>query len=90
MPHKSEIGSPSDVPGLYVITIEGVLDPDWSDRVNGLQISHVSESSVPRTRLTGWLADQSALHGVLATLNGLMLPIVSLERVRVATDQVRT
>lgn len=71
-----------DTPGLYVIIVEGILDPDWSERLSGMQISPVPGSALPRTRLTGWLRDQGSLHGVLSTLNSLALTIVTLERVR--------
>lgn len=86
MSHLAGLGGYVDTPGLYVITIDGFLDPDWSDRVHSLQITHATGEGGPQTVLTGWLVDQGALHGVLATLNGLALPIVSLERIRTAND----
>jgi hypothetical protein len=73
-----------DVPGLYVITVEGMLDAGWSARFGEMQILHIQGLPTPRTQLTGWLQDQGALHGILATLNGLAMPILSLERVRTA------
>jgi hypothetical protein len=76
-----------DAPGLYIITVEGTLDPDWADRVSGMQILPDAVSAVPQTRLTGWLRDQGALHGVLSILNSLALPLVSLERVRSERDE---
>jgi hypothetical protein len=82
MPDPRHFAGHTDTPGLYVITVEGALDPDWSERLSGMQISPVPGTVVPRTRLTGWLRDQGSLHGVLSTLNSLALPIVTLERVR--------
>lgn len=82
MPNQRHLAGHNDAPGLYVITVEGLLDPDWSERISGMQISPVPGSEVPQTRLTGWLQDQGSLHGVLSTLNSLAMPIVNLERVR--------
>lgn len=82
MPNQWHPAGPGDTPGLYVITIEGALDPDWSERLSGMQISPMPGSVIPQTRLTGWLLDQGSLHGVLSTLNSLSMPIVTLERVR--------
>lgn len=77
-----------DVPGLYVITVEGHLDTEWSARLGEMQILPLHGTPTPRTQLTGWLQDQGALHGILATLSGLAIPIVSLERVRTAGPSV--
>jgi hypothetical protein len=82
MSSQRPLAGSSDKPGLYVITVEGMLDPDWSDRLNGMQVSPVPGCGVPQTRLTGWLLDQGSLHGVLSTLNSLSMPILTLERVR--------
>jgi hypothetical protein len=86
MANQRHLAGHNDTPGLYVITVDGTLDPDWSDRVSGMQISPVSGSDVPQTRLTGWLVDQGSLHGVLSILNSLAMPLVALERVRSGRD----
>lgn len=84
MPARGQHVPAGEDSGLYVITVEGVLDPSWSSRFGEMQILPLPGDSSPQTRLTGWLQDQGALHGVLSTLNGLSLPIVTLERVRTA------
>ena len=71
---------------LYVITVDGELDPDWSPRLGGLQITTMQSNGLPISHLTGWLEDQSALHGVLTALHGLSLPLLSVERVRTGQD----
>ena len=71
---------PTDQPAVYRIRIEGRLDPSWSDRMAGMAIEADEEEAAPVTVLTGELADQSALHGVLNSLLELHLSILSTER----------
>ena len=62
---------------MYVsIRIKGHLDPSWQEWLEGLQIMHEADGS---SRLFGPLQDQSALHGVLATIGRLSLTLLSLE-----------
>jgi hypothetical protein len=63
---------------LHEIRVQGHLDARWADWLEGLTLTH---ESVGTTTLTGPLADQSALHGVLNRLRDLALPIVSVRRV---------
>jgi hypothetical protein len=65
----------------YQIHVEGVLDPNWSDCLAGLAISVREQPSQPTiTVLTGPLADQAALQGVLDTLFMLKMPLLMVER----------
>jgi hypothetical protein len=65
----------------YQIHVEGVLDPQWSDSLAGLAISVREQSAQsPVTVLTGPLADQAALQGVLDTLFMLNMPLLMVER----------
>jgi hypothetical protein len=64
-----------DQPAVYRITVQGELDQDWSDWLDGLAI-HVEEGL---TTLLGTVSDQPALHGLLAKLRDLGLPLVSVE-----------
>ena len=60
--------------------MQGSLDPSWSDRLGGMDIeSRESDSGAVRTILTGRLADQAALSGVLNALYGLRLPVLSAD-----------
>jgi hypothetical protein len=56
------------------ITIKGRIDPQWSEWFEDLTITHVDENTV----LTGAVADQAALYGLLAKLRDLGLPLVSV------------
>jgi hypothetical protein len=65
----------------YRIVIEGTLSSDWSDRLAGLAVTTTRpESRPPRTILEGRIHDQTELNGVIATLYGLHLPILMVEK----------
>ncbi|MEO1447531.1 MAG: hypothetical protein AAFV46_15110, partial [Cyanobacteria bacterium J06635_11] len=66
---------PSD---LYEIYLKGHLNTKWTDWFDGLTISLEDNGY---TRLTGHIVDQSALHGLLAKIRDLGLPLISLMRV---------
>jgi hypothetical protein len=63
---------------LHEIRVQGHLDDHWADWLEGLAFTHEGDGT---TTLTGPLADQAALHGVLNKLRDLALPIVSVQRV---------
>ena len=63
---------------LHEIRVEGHLDERWADWLEGLTFAHETDGT---TTLTGPLADQAALHGVLNRIRDLALPIVSFRRV---------
>ena len=65
-------------PMRYEIRIEGLLDDRWSEWFDGLQISGQPSSEV--TVIAGEVADQAALHGLLAKIRDFGLPLISLRR----------
>jgi hypothetical protein len=67
-------------PAMYQIRILGNLDKNWSDYCGGMKIEQVSDPKrYAITILTGRLADQSALIGVLNSLHDIGCPILSVE-----------
>ena len=60
------------------IRIKGQIDEHWSDWFEGLTLTHTDQGE---TLLTGEVADQAALYGLLAKLRDLGLPLVSVEPV---------
>jgi hypothetical protein len=69
------------VPTMYRICIQGILDKHWSDYCGGMTIEHESDPHHhAMTILTGRLADQSALVGILNSLHDSGYPILSVER----------
>jgi hypothetical protein len=60
----------------YRIRVRGHLDDRWSDWLGGLDIRRQDDGT---TLLVGPLVDQSALHGVLACIRDLALPLLAVE-----------
>ena len=70
-----------DVPASYRICISGVLDVGWSDRLEGMEIrAAAAPDGGPMTVLTGELADQVALWGVLQGLHRRGFTLLSVEK----------
>ena len=68
--------SASGEPARYEIRVAGVLDGRWAAWFDGLQISGRGEETV----ICGLLADQPALHGLLAKVRDLGLCLISVRR----------
>ena len=65
-------------PATCVIRVRGTLGPDWSEQMGGMQITVDRSTPYAITELVGRLIDQAALHGVLAALYELGLPLISV------------
>ncbi|QGQ99145.1 hypothetical protein EHS13_31850 [Paenibacillus psychroresistens] len=65
-------------PGLYEIRLKGHLDTRWADQFEGMSFTHESDGT---TLLSGLVADQAALHGMLRKVRDLVLPLVSVIQV---------
>ncbi len=64
-------------PQWYEICIEGELPSDWSNWFEGLELQH----GLPgESILSGPLADQAALHGILAKIRDLILKLISVNQ----------
>ena len=78
-------------PGIYVIRVAGLLDNRWSDRLGGLTIVEsetAGDDGVPIAELTGSLADQAALCGVLNTLYDNRYPLLYVKYLGPAQETV--
>ena len=62
-------------PNHYRIKVKGFLDQKWEDWFDGMAISREGAY----TCFKGEVADQSALHGLLARIRDLNLTLVYLE-----------
>ena len=65
-----------DRPGVYRIKIKGNLNLKWSDWFDGFVILPRPDDE---TLLVGTVRDQAALHGVLAKIRDLGLPLLSVQ-----------
>ena len=64
-------------PSTYQIRIEGHLGPVWTHWFAGLSITLEDNGD---TLLTGAVADQAALHGLLKKVRDLGVPLISVDR----------
>lgn len=62
---------------VYRLTLKGHLESDWSEWFDGLTITSADNGE---TILTGPIADQTALHGVLIKIRDMGLPLLALTR----------
>ena len=74
-PYKSHISA------HYRIRLKGCLDDTWSDWFEEMAISSMGAETI----LTGPIADQAALHGLLIRIRDLNLTLLSVECL--ASDQ---
>ena len=69
-----------DQPATYAIKIQGRLDVGWSAWFDDLTVSVAGGDGAPAiTTLTGPVVDQVALHGLLARIRDLGLPLLSVQ-----------
>ena len=68
--------SSSGSSAYYEIRVEGLLDKRWKAWFGGLQL----KSDGTQTVISGWLPDQSALHGLLAKIRDLGLRLISVRQ----------
>jgi hypothetical protein len=61
----------------YEIRIEDGLDEGWTAWFDGMQITNEPNGV---TVITGTVTDQCALHGLLAKVRDLGLPLISVHR----------
>jgi hypothetical protein len=67
---------------IYQITVEGKIDPSWSNWLNDMELISRKESDGKQiTILTGALYDQVALRGLLNRLWDLNLVVRSVQQV---------
>jgi len=64
------------VPARYEIRVEGVLGEDWSAWFDELRVATVGTDTI----ISGVIADQPALHGLLNRIRDLGLCLISVRR----------
>ena len=65
---------------IYQFRVKGHLDDSWSDWFDGLTISNDENGT---TVLMGTIADQAALHSLIAKVRNLGLTLLLIERVKI-------
>jgi hypothetical protein len=80
MPHTPQPQHPSG----YRLRVNGHLDQHWSSWFNDLTLTHEDDGT---TCLTGAIADQAELHGLLSKIRDLGVTLISVEVVDVTTTE---
>lgn len=68
-------GTDATRPMVYQIRLKGHLGPQWNEWFGGLTITLEDNGD---TLLTGSVADQAALHGLLKSVRDLGIPLISV------------
>lgn len=71
--------SDPDRPTIYQIRLKSHLDRQWTDWFAGLTVTLEDNGDM---LLTGPVADQAALHGLLKKVRDLGLTLISVNQVR--------
>ncbi len=70
-----------DTPAVYQIVVKGRLGDHWADWFDDLRITSEKDAfGTVLTVLTGPVQDQGALHGLLARVRDLGLPLLEVHR----------
>lgn len=70
----------ADTPSRYIITVRGRVGQEWSVWFGDMTITTEIRDGVPHSTFGGVLADQSALHGVLARIRDMNLVLETVIR----------
>jgi len=68
---------PEEPPTIYVIQLQGYLDPEWSEWLYDMAI----EQDGDVTTLHGSLPDQTVLHSVLDRIRDMNLQLISVNQI---------
>ncbi|WP_217490897.1 hypothetical protein [Bacillus sp. FJAT-27225] len=64
-------------PGMYEIRLKGYLDSRWADKFANMAFTHKTDGT---TILSGPVADQAELYGLLRKVRDLGLTLISINR----------
>jgi hypothetical protein len=74
-------------PAGYCIKVQGRLDERWADAFGAMElVVGTGSDGTAITTLTGLVADQAALQGLLSELYGLGLPLISVQQMENLED----
>ena len=70
-------------PQVYEIRLKGQIDKRWAAWFDGLTVTNIEDDE---TVLVGPVVDQTALHGLLAKVRDLNLPLLSVRRIKLESQ----
>ena len=73
------------MPSRYEIRVRGHLGTRWAASFDGLSLVHKSDGS---TAITGLVADQAALHGLLRKVRDVGLPLLSVTQLELGQSEI--
>ena len=76
---KQSNPEPGSDQAAYRIKVQGRLTENWSDWFSGMTITFESDITI----LTGAVADQAALRGILTKIWDLNLTLISVNRIEI-------
>ncbi|MGB4805551.1 MAG: hypothetical protein WBV59_23115 [Anaerolineae bacterium] len=82
--HPDPTTDPSQ-PVVYQIRLKGQLDARWTDWFGGMAVDLTEDGD---TLLTGPVADQAALHGLLRKVRDVGIPLVSVNEINLEISEV--
>jgi len=69
--------------GQYEIKVKGHIEARWSDWFEGMKITAgFEDDNGPITTFTGAIRDQTALHGILAKIRDINMPLLSVNKIK--------
>ena len=74
-------------PAVYRIRLQEDLGPEWTEWFCGFDLVRETRGGI---LLTGMVADQAALHGLIRKVRDLGLTLVSIQRVENQTKEGET
>lgn len=77
-------GREFDKPAFYRIRVKGKIESKWSEWFDDFSITTQANAE---TAMIGVVADQAALHGLLAKVRDLGLPILEVKRLEEITSE---
>jgi hypothetical protein len=82
-PNESDPRSSSNNGGMYEIKIKGLLEDHWQEWFEGMTLERQENPQAGQdfTLLIGPIADQPALHGLLAKIRDLNLTLISVRKI---------
>ncbi len=80
-----ESATPDTAGHFYHIHVKGQLSDMWADWFDGMAIEYLDDD---RMLLSGYVADQSALMGILNKLVHLNLSLISLDEVKNKKEKI--
>ena len=68
---------------VYEIRLKGQIDKRWAAWFDGLTVTNTEDDEIV---LVGPVIDQTALHGLLAKVRDLNLPLLSVRRIKLESQ----